>query len=140
MDVHVLLLDAEGRVLLMERANTGYADGRAGVPSGHLERGESVLAAAIREAEEEVAVRLRPDDLRFVHVSHRSGPGEEDRVGFFFAAARWDGEPVNNEPEKCAGIWWSDPDDLPASTVDYIADAIRRVRRDSEAFSVYGWD
>jgi hypothetical protein len=30
VDVHVLLVRPDGAVLLMERANTGYADGQAG--------------------------------------------------------------------------------------------------------------
>jgi 8-oxo-dGTP pyrophosphatase MutT (NUDIX family) len=138
VDVHALLFDPEGRVLLMERANTGYADGLAGVPAGHLEEGESVLDAVIREAAEEVGVRLREDDMRCVHVSHRCKPGVTDRVGFFFAATRWSGEPVNAEPHKCARIWWHDPDDLPPDTIGYVADAIARVRADSGVFSVYG--
>ncbi|WP_346039508.1 NUDIX hydrolase [Actinomadura chokoriensis] len=138
VDVHALLFDQEGRVLLMERANTGYADGQAGVPSGHLEAGESVLEAVLRETYEEVGVHLAEGDAQFVHVSHRCKPGEDDRVGFFFAAARWTGEPVNAEPHKCARIWWHDPDDLPFNTVDYIADAIARLRGGG-TFSTHGW-
>ncbi len=138
MDVHALLFDGVGRVLLMERANTGYADGMAGVPSGHLEAGESVLEAVRRETFQEVGVRLGEDAARFVHVSHRCKPGEDDRVGFFFAATRWAGEPVNAEPHKCARIWWHAPDALPSNTIDYIADAIGRMRGGG-AFSVHGW-
>jgi 8-oxo-dGTP diphosphatase len=139
VDVHVLLVRPDGAVLLMERANTGYADGRAGVPSGHLEPGENVADAAIRETSEEVGVVIEPDDLRFVHVSHRRKPGEEARVGFFFAATRWSGEPANREPHKCARIWWADPDDLPKETIDYVADAIIRDREAGERFSIFGW-
>lgn len=138
MDVHALLFDPAGRVLLMERANTGYADGLAGVPAGHLEEGETVVEAVVRETMEEVGVSLREDDVRCVHVSHRFTPGGDDRVGFFFAATRWNGEAVNAEPHKCARIWWHDPDDLPPDTIGYVADAITRVRTDSSTFSIYG--
>ncbi|MFA1551039.1 NUDIX hydrolase [Actinomadura chokoriensis] len=140
VDVHALLFDEAGRVLLMERANTGYADGMAGVPAGHLEQGESILDAVIRETAEEVGVRLGTGDARCVHVSHRCKPGQVDRVGFFFAATRWEGEPVNAEPHKCARIWWHDPDDLPSETIGYVADAIARVRSGAGGvFSLYGW-
>jgi hypothetical protein len=30
------------------------------------------------------------------------------RIGFFFTATRWHGEPVNQEPHKCAGLHWTD--------------------------------
>jgi 8-oxo-dGTP diphosphatase len=139
VDVHVLLRGPDGSVLLMERANTGYADGQAGVPSGHLEPGENIVDAAIRETSEEVGVVIEPEDLEFVHVSHRRKPGEEGRVGFFFAASRWIGEPANCEPHKCARIWWADPADLPKETVDYVADAIVRDREFAGRFSLFGW-
>ena len=49
---------------------------------------------------EEAGLEIRPDDLRFAHVVHRCTRGE--RVGFFFEALRWSGEPRNLEPWKCA--------------------------------------
>lgn len=141
MDVHVILQRADGHVLVMERQNTGFADGLVGLPSGHLDPGETVLDAAAREAEEEIGVVIEPADLTFVHVGHRSPTGyREPRLGFFFTATRWQGEPENREPDKCARIWWADPDALPAETIDYIADTITglRDRNGNCAFSVYG--
>ncbi|WP_182705778.1 NUDIX hydrolase [Thermomonospora cellulosilytica] len=140
VDVHVLLTRSDGRILMMERANTGYADGQAGLPSGHLEDDETVLDAAIREAEEEVGVSIEPGDLTCVHVCHLRRAGEEARIGFFFATSRWRGEPANCEPHKCARTWWADPAALPCQTLDYIAHAIPRIRQ-GQGFSVYGdWD
>jgi len=36
-------------VLMLLRANTGYMDGFWAVPAGHVEKGESVVEAAVRE-------------------------------------------------------------------------------------------
>jgi 8-oxo-dGTP diphosphatase len=47
--VHVLLRRADGHVLLMERANTGSADGQLCLLGGRLKQGDSVTADAIRE-------------------------------------------------------------------------------------------
>ncbi|HEY6314153.1 MAG TPA: NUDIX domain-containing protein [Streptosporangiaceae bacterium] len=44
-DVHLVLLDDDGRVLLGRRKNTGFADGCYHLPAGHLEAGESVIDA-----------------------------------------------------------------------------------------------
>jgi hypothetical protein len=49
-DVHLILVNRAGRVLFGQRQNTGYEDGAWHLPSGHLEAGESVVAALIREA------------------------------------------------------------------------------------------
>ncbi len=63
VDVYVLLRRADGCILLMERANTGYADGRLCPPSGHLEDGESVLEGAVREAAAARAARRQASRL-----------------------------------------------------------------------------
>lgn len=54
IDVHVLLVD-EGDILLTQRRDTNPAfDGLWHLPSGKLDAGESAIAAAAREAEEEI--------------------------------------------------------------------------------------
>ncbi len=137
VDVYVLLR-RDGKILLMERANTGYADGQLCPPSGHLEQGESVIDGAIREAAEEVGVALRRKNLRFVHIVHHRNPLGQARIGFFFEATQWEGEPSNREPAKCAGLLWADPDKLPSNTVGYTAAAVAQIQAGSE-FSVHGW-
>ncbi|MFF4749671.1 NUDIX domain-containing protein [Streptomyces sp. NPDC002514] len=79
VDVYAPLRRADGRVLLMERANTGSADGQLCAPSARLESGEFVIAGAIREAAEEVGVELNEAALHFVHVvHHRNGDGPRE--------------------------------------------------------------
>lgn len=53
-DVHLLLINSAGEVLFGRRQNTGYRDGAWHLPSGHLEAGESLVTALIREAREEL--------------------------------------------------------------------------------------
>lgn len=133
VDVHVMLV-RDGTVLLGKRSGTGYGDGRWHLPSGHLEPGESVVGAAVREAREEVGVTIRPEDLEFAHVMHRA----PDRVGLFFLARKWAGEPYNAEPHKCAALAWRPLGQLPDDTIGYPAEAIARVLEE-EPFALYGW-
>ncbi|WP_202970842.1 NUDIX hydrolase [Saccharothrix sp. ALI-22-I] len=138
MDVYVLLQRDDGKILLLERANTGYADGQLCPPSGHLEADETVADGAIREAKEEVGVLIEPSALRFTHVIHYRSPEGQGRIGFFFTANAWRGEPVNQEPHKCARLLWADPSDPPANTVSYTALALAQITNGA-AFSVGGW-
>ncbi len=124
VDVHLILV-RNGQLLLAERRNTGFADGQLNLPSGKLEPGEDLRSAMIREAQEEIGLILGPVDVRLACVVHYLLPGHEPRVGCFFTVERWDGEPVNAEPHKCAGLVWADPSRLPANTVEYSAAGIR---------------
>lgn len=134
-----LFLVRDGWVLLSRRHNTGYADGLFSVVAGHLDGGEEVVAAAIREAREEAGIALAPADLAVVGVMHRL-EGDE-RVDFFLAASRWAGEVVNAEPQRCAELAWHPLDRLPEDMVPYVRLALDRYRRAPGRlwFASLGW-
>jgi 8-oxo-dGTP diphosphatase len=132
---HVILWRS-GRITLTRRAPGLPAGGRWQLPGGHVEEGESVAAAARREAREEVGVEV--DDARLVHVhNHRIATGVT-RLALIFEATAWRGEPHNAEPEFCDAIGFYDPVDLPQPMVPYIADSLAGCRR-GEFFSSAGW-
>jgi 8-oxo-dGTP diphosphatase len=115
-------------VLMLLRANTGYMDGYWAVPAGHVEKDESVLAAALREVREEVGVEIDPDDLVPVTAMHRTGGNGQaidERVDFFFTTSRWSGEPRLMEPGKAAGLAWYSLANLPDPVVPHEARVLR---------------
>lgn len=119
-------------VLLQLRRGTGYMDEYWAVLAGHVEPGESVVDGAVREAFEEAAVTIDPDDLRPVVTLHRfeaEGPQVEQRADFFFETRRWLGEPRIVEPDKCAEMGWFGLDALPDPVVPHerlVLDGLRR--------------
>ncbi len=106
------------------------------MPSGHLEAGESVVAALVREAREEVGVVIEERDVEFAHIMHNSSSG--GRAAFFFMVQRWAGVPENREPDKCKGLRWFPLGALPEQMIDYCRVALGYVTA-SRPFSVYGW-
>lgn len=111
-----LALRRNGEVLLESRQNTGYLDGHWALVAGHVESGESVVEAVVREAYEEVGVRVAATDLApltTVHRTLRGGGPIEQRCDFFFATSQWSGEPEIREPHKCADLRWFPLKDLP---------------------------
>jgi 8-oxo-dGTP diphosphatase len=133
-----LVLTANGKVLLLRRANTGFADGSWSLPGGCLDEGETLPAAATREALEEVGVTIDPANLAFVHLCHHADPDGQSRIGVFFTATRWTGDPVNAEPGKCSEIGWHDMSDLPSDIVSYISTGLQACTR-NETLSVDSW-
>ncbi|WP_040802011.1 NUDIX hydrolase [Nocardia higoensis] len=134
-DVH-LVLHRDGKVLYGRRQNTGYEDGAWHLPSGHLEAGESVVAALIREADEEIGITIMPEDVHFSHIMHNSSSG--GRVAFFFTVTSWQGEPTNREPEKCVELHWFGLDAPPEHMIDYCREAMQHMNG-QRAFSTFGW-
>lgn len=131
-----LVLEKDGRVLMLKRANTGYMDGQFSLVAGHVEEGESVRDAMVREALEEIGLQIDPGALRMLHVMHRNE--NESRVDFFFGAP-FEKEPENCEPHKCSGLGWFLLDSLPENTVPYIRTALEKIR-DGAKYSELYWE
>lgn len=131
-----LLFCRDDKILLSRRFKTGYRDGEYSLPAGHVDGGETVRAAAVREAQEEVGVRLAVDDVLFSGVMHRSEGSE--RVDFFVLVRNWQGEPVNKEPHQCDDLRWVDLASLPANMVPYVRRAIQN-HIQGVHFDEFGW-
>lgn len=134
--VHLLFL-RDDRVLLLRRFNTGWEDGRYSVPAGHVEAGETVTAAAVREAYEEIGVNLTPGDFRVAHVMHRRS--DDERIDFFVAVSNWAGEIVNREPDKCDDLRWFPVSSLPANLIPYVRQALENVNG-GITYGEFGWE
>lgn len=135
--VHLFLV-REGWVLLSRRCGTGYEDGNYSVVAGHLEGGESLHAAMIREAREETGIALAPGDLTIVGAMHRRS-SDREQVDFFLVAAAWAGEPENREPDKCDDLRWFPLDAPPENTVPYVRRALDNYRAGCP-FDLFGWE
>jgi 8-oxo-dGTP pyrophosphatase MutT (NUDIX family) len=133
--VHLFLLRGE-QVLLLRRFNTGYEDGNYSVPAGHLDGGEQVIQAAIREAREEIGIEIAPEDLAVAGIMHRKA--EDERIDVFVAATRWTGEPRNCEPDKCDELRWVDNDTLPENVIPYVRRALENYQA-GRWFDSFGW-
>jgi len=133
--VHVFLLCSEC-VLLLQRHNTGFEDGNYGLPAGHLEPGESVTHAAIRECREEVGIELDPSDLHAIGVTHYTSPAG-DGVDFFFIATQWRGVPT--ACAECSAVDWYPLDALPNNIIPFVRRAIEKQLIARDWFDEDGW-
>ena len=83
-----IILIANNEVLLVKRHNTDWASGKWNFPGGLLEPKETLLQAAIREAQKEAGLTVQPNDFELVHVLQvwKNATNTKDIIGFYFKA------------------------------------------------------
>jgi 8-oxo-dGTP diphosphatase len=136
-----LLLTRHDHVLLALRQGTGFADGMWNLPSGKAENAETAVAAVIREAHEELGIRLTEHDVRYTATVHCRNSDTDTRIGLFFHTDATNSPidvPYNAEPHKCAKIAWHPITILPSTTMPYSTLGILLYQRKSH-FGTIGW-
>ncbi|HPO05678.1 MAG TPA: NUDIX domain-containing protein [Candidatus Gracilibacteria bacterium] len=135
--VHLFLINSQNQILLLERLNTGLWDGSWSVPAGRVDVGESLTQAMIREAQEEVGVKIQAKDLgKPLIMHHKDSRGE--RIYGFFICGNWQGEVKNCEPEKCSQIKWVEMEKLPIDFLDHVKEALE-LKLKGETYCEYGF-
>jgi len=136
--IAVYLILREGpKTLLLQRANTGYRDGQYGLPAGHVDAGEPIIDAMVREAKEEINIDIHSDHLQLVHVRDRNAD-DGHRVDFFFTCSKWHGRPENAEPHKCSDLTWHDHRDEQLDIIPYIKEVLNHTDT-REIYSLEDW-
>lgn len=110
----LLLIEQNGSYILQKRTGS-FAAGKLGLPGGKIAPQEAARAAAVREAAEELGIVVQPSDLKFVQLVHRNGSESEFFIVCFRVRA-WQGEIVNNEPERCEELVLLTPSAIERST------------------------
>ena len=124
----ILLLVSNGRILLRERANTGYGDGAYEPPTGQLADRETIVETAVRVASAEAGVVISAGNVSLAHVMQDvSGSG---RIAFFLTVSGLEGEYTS--PDAC----WFNLDQLPTNMLDRSRVALRNYA-EGMRFSTY---
>ena len=124
----ILLLMRNGRILLRERANTGYGDGAYEPPTGQLADRETIVETAIRVAWAEAGIVLRAENVSLAHVMHDvSGSG---RIAFFLTVSGWEGKYTSSD------VRWFPVGNLPTNMLDRSRVALRNYA-EGMRFSTY---
>ena len=108
-------------ILLALRKNTGYKDGQYELPGGHVDEGEDLFGAMIREAEEELKIKVERDQLSIMHILHHYKGGA---LKFIIKANKYEGNIQIGEPDKCTELKWFEVNDLPENMNEKIRKAI----------------
>lgn len=131
----LLLLTKDDKVLVTRRYNTGYEDGKYALPGGHVEKGEEIREAAIREAYEELGITIDKKDLEVQNVFNRKIK-EDAYVDFILKCNTWQGDVQNKEKDKCDELKWINKNNIPENIIPFV----KELFKDDNFYIPYGWE
>ncbi len=133
--VYIVIIENE-KVLLQKRQGTKYWNGYLALPAGHLDEGENVYDAVIREAKEELSIDIEINNIVDTFAVNRTNNGLlPPYFDVYFVIKNYKGTIKINEPNKCLELKWVDVNNLPNDMIDYEKDAIKKWQ-DNIRFSV----
>ncbi len=101
--VAIIVFDKTKRKILLGKRKNAYKAGLYGLPGGRVELEESIEQTVRRELKEETNL----EDQQITYL----GVVRELQITYNFI--HFDGEVVNQEPEKCEGWEWFKLDKIP---------------------------
>ena len=132
-EVVTAALVREGRVLLVHRSpNRRAYPGVWDLPGGHIETGESELAALTRELHEELGVQITTGSA--IHLC-RLDAGRGGKFVRLSASlvGEWQGTPTNVAPNEHDEIRWFRPEELPSLAHELLGTALVEAMRGARA-------
>ncbi len=100
------VLDSAGRILLVQEQKAA-SRGKWNLPGGHVDHGESPVAAAIRETAEETHLSIRPLYLVGIYSRHRAVR--------FVCVAQHDGKMDARAGDEIMAVRWFAPSEILAT-------------------------
>ena len=137
--IYLIIKNSEGKILLQRRQGTKLWPGFLALPAGHVDEGENVYDAAIREAIEELSITITKQDIIDSFVVNRRNKSLAPYFDVYFEISSYKGQIKINEPEKCSELKWVDINNLPNDMIDFEIDAIKN-RQKNIMFSTFDAD
>lgn len=122
-----IIVRNNNQILLMKRSHNTTNGGTYAFAGGGVDGNETIPAAAIREAKEELGITIQEKDLKFVHVIHVKTKENVEIIVFFYETQVWQGTPSIMEPDKCDELLWVDEHQLPQPMLATHSQVLRMV-------------
>jgi 8-oxo-dGTP diphosphatase len=123
----------EGQILLVHRSPKRPVHPNVwDLAGGHMEPGETELAALARELDEELGVQIEPGSA--IHLCRLQVGRGEERVYFSaWIVKEWEGAPTNAASEEHDKIRWFRPEELPPLAHEAVRTAVMEAMRGAHA-------
>lgn len=120
-----MIIKKDDKILLQKRKGSKLWPGYYALPAGHIDEGETQYDALVREAREELGIKLDLKDIINSYVVLRrnyfeiDGKQLEPYIDYYFEMKDYDGVPKIMENDKCDELIWADLNNLPEPFINY---------------------
>ena len=123
----------EGQVLLVHRSPNKHVYPNVwGLAGGHIDAGETELAALAREVHEELGVQIATGSAIHLCPLDIGRAGESVRFSAWIVS-EWEGTPTNAAPDEHDEIRWFWPEELPPLAHEPVRMALIKAMRGARA-------
>ena len=122
--IYILIRNDKNEVLLQRRQGTKLWPGFLALPAGHVDEGENVYEAFVREAKEELGIEVSKNDIINTFVINRKNKSLSSYFDVYFEIKSYVGEIIINEKDKCEELVWARIVDLPSDMITFEKEAI----------------
>ena len=123
--IYLIIKNEEGKILLQRRQGTKLWPGFLALPAGHIDEGENAYEAVVREAREELGIKIDIKNIIDTFVANRKNKSLMPYYDVYFEIDSYEGEIKIKEPEKCSELVWCDINNLPNDMIDFEIEAIK---------------
>ena len=123
--VYLIIKNDQNEILLQRRQGTKLWPGFLALPAGHIDEGENAYDAIVREAREELGIKISIDNIIDTFVVNRRNKSLLPYYDVYFEISRYEGKIQISEPEKCSELVWCNINNLPKDMIDFEIEAIK---------------
>jgi 8-oxo-dGTP pyrophosphatase MutT (NUDIX family) len=121
-----MIIEKDNKILIQKRKGSKLWPGYYALPAGHIDEGENQFDALVREAKEELGIKIDIKNIINSYVVLRrnyfkiDGKQLEPYIDYYFEIKEYDGVPKIMEKDKCDELIWANINDLPEPFINYL--------------------
>ena len=117
--IYMIIKNEKGEILFQRRCGSKLWPDFLGLPAGHVDKGEDVYQALVREAREELNIDINVKDIEDTFVVNRINKNLKPYYDVYFVIKNYKGIIKINEPNKCQELKWVLLDNMPDDVIEF---------------------
>ena len=117
--IYMIIRNEKKEILFQRRCGSKLWPNFLGLPAGHVDSGEDVYQALVREAKEELSIDITTNDIEDTFVVNRINKNLKPYYDVYFVIKNYEGTIKINEPNKCQKLKWVLDDNIPDDVIEF---------------------